>query len=108
MMRGAHGRIVNAVRRVRLCIHTFPEEDRVKVPLLSRSEGGGGGLLARALGTVALATVFAVSVGAGLATAAEQPAGPSGPAASASAKPILKVTVIGDSFTSGEGASSST
>jgi hypothetical protein len=57
---------------------------------------------------VALATALAVSVGSGLAWAADQPVSPSGPAANASAKPILKVTVIGDSFTSGEGASSST
>jgi hypothetical protein len=75
---------------------------------LSRSEGGGGGLLTRALGTVALATALAVSVGSGLAWAADQPVSPSGPAANASAKPILKVAIIGDSFTSGEGANSST
>jgi len=75
---------------------------------LSRSEGGGGGLLTRALSTVALATALAVSVGSGLAWAADQPVSPSGPAANASAKPILKVAIIGDSFTSGEGANSST
>ena len=80
----------------------------MKVPLLSRSEGGGGGLLTRALSTVALATALAVSVGSGLAWAADQPVSPSGPAANASAKPILKVAIIGDSFTSGEGANSST
>ncbi|HKN98499.1 MAG TPA: SGNH/GDSL hydrolase family protein, partial [Pseudonocardiaceae bacterium] len=79
----------------------------MKVPL-SRSEGGGGGLLVRAFGTAAIAAVLAISTGTAQAGAAEPSAGPAAPATSASAKPTLKVVVIGDSFTSGEGASSST
>lgn len=82
----------------------------MKVPL-SRSDGGGGGLLVRALGTVALAAALALGTGTAMAAAAGQPLGPPGPngsVASAPAKTTLKVVVIGDSFTSGEGADSST
>lgn len=67
----------------------------------SRAKDGGGALIARALGTVASATVLALSTGTALAGADEQPAGPP-------AKATVKVTVIGDSFTSGEGANAAT
>jgi hypothetical protein len=64
----------------------------------------------RAVGTAALAAVLAISTGTALAGATEQSAGPTGPTApvTSTARPTLKVVVIGDSFTSGEGASSST
>jgi lysophospholipase L1-like esterase len=56
------------------------------------------------LGTVSLAAVLALATGAALASADEQPTGPPvGPP-----RAVVKVTVIGDSFTSGEGADPAT
>lgn len=83
----------------------------MKVPLSRSDGGGGGGLFAWVLGTSVLAGVLALGAGTAMAAAAQPPLGPPGPvapAATAPAKPTLKVVVIGDSFTSGEGASSST
>ena len=71
---------------------------------ISGSKDGGGGLPVRALGTVLSAAVFALSAGTALAGADEQPAGPP----STPPKATVKVTVIGDSFTSGEGANAGT
>ena len=76
----------------------------------SPSRRVGGGTLVQVAGTVVLAVVLVVPAGAAYAQPVETPFGALTPvsATQTSAKPVLKVVVVGDSFTSGEGADSNT